>query len=1037
MDSSGIVNILSVDGKSFGTGFFVSPNGYILTCKHVLQKAGYRRTGETVVFKYADHAARHQARWIESSKDADLAVLCANTVPPSYIPMCDRDVSGGPAECYGFPNGSYMDMKAVVLVERFFDRENRIQLGKANTVTLGFSGGPVLYNGAAIGIVEGISKLDSYGRMSQAAFAISARSALKLFPQYISKEDLCIGYGENEKKCENYVATKDAATKALGLCEKCFAQKFSDDVKALYKTQNYRIHEVGNFFVTELQYGASKYFDAVFTLVKFGDTIKRDELFPLPFLVQSSGYDITQTVIVTNARLDEDCSEIIKAEKLAVKTREELLRGLFDFEPYRRDLFRRVHSEQLSTHYIEVYGTAGLPKDGDSGAFHKDSDEDDDDLYSEYEYSEEWYEEDELWEENEEIDVDEDQEHGGHNSNQTGGLLLKDYVAAFLESKHQALLILGDYGCGKTSFCYTYALELLNRFFQDRSACFPLLIKLRGYNKAVGIGQILTDYFVNDLGISNFNLGAFKLLLKNINTVLIFDGYDEVAKKVDFDIKYEVLKEICSLAESRTKVIVTCRPNYFQNASEFQEIFQNSHFQYEPGDKPLMEFIENSIADLNESQIDAYIDSYQNELTESNITKEELIQTIANTHDLSDLAKRPFLLYMIMCTLPKILKETKGKKTAKINSSKLYQVYTENWLRREDRKNKTLIKRADKELFCKELAFELYTSNAVSLSYRELPETIKRNFQHVDRAEDIDYFSHDIQSCSFLTSDRSGEFKFIHKSFMEYFVADRVVSKLVESFSKNGRIDKKGKEANKILEGPRLSMEICLFISDILSSMNRDLVGELAELFNYLSDTATANLLSILSKTGLNMSEYFLPHLLSAALPDHVDFGYAKFKDGVIKNLSFQDAQFYSASLEGITFINCDFRGAVFYKSALKNVKFYRCQFTCSKWRESKLSGCQFSNFYSEIRKGPEIWELTDYMKQSFGQCSFEKTSWRNSTINSCSFYKCALVDNYMDVMRICNSTFKFVDFSGTHIFGYSTFRNNKMYHVLGEPYEF
>ena len=57
MDSAGIVNILSPEGESFGTGFFVSPNGYILTCKHVLLKAGYRQNGETVNFKYADDAA--------------------------------------------------------------------------------------------------------------------------------------------------------------------------------------------------------------------------------------------------------------------------------------------------------------------------------------------------------------------------------------------------------------------------------------------------------------------------------------------------------------------------------------------------------------------------------------------------------------------------------------------------------------------------------------------------------------------------------------------------------------------------------------------------------------------------------------------------------------------------------------------------------------------------------------------------------------------------------------------------------------------
>ena len=1038
MDSAGIVNILSPEGESFGTGFFVSPNGYILTCKHVLLKAGYRQNGETVNFKYADDAAQYQARWIESGKEVDLAVLCADTVTSNYIPMCNQDASGGPAECYGFPNGSYMDMKASVLVERFFERENRIQLAKANTVTLGFSGGPVLYNGTAIGIVEGISRIDAYGRMSQAAFAISAKLVMKLFPQYVSKKELCIGYGENEKKCANYVSDKDAAAKALGLCEKCFAQKFFDDVKALYKAQNYRIHEADEFFVTELKYGTSTYFDAVFAFVKFGDTNKRDELYPLPHLVRSSWYNITRIVILTNAQLEKDCDEILKTERLTDKTKEELMRGLFDFEPYRKDLLQHVHSEQLSTHYIEVYSTTELPKDKEGDVFQEASDTD---AYGDDEYiyleDREPYEEYDIYEDDED-GLYEEPEYSEGDSRQNSGKkpLLRDCVAGFLESKHQALLILGDYGSGKTSFCYSYTLELLDRFLQDRSACLPLLIRLRGYNKAVGIGQILTDYFVNELGISNFNLRAFKLLLKNINAVLIFDGYDEVAKKVDFDIKYEVLQEICGLAENGTKVIVTCRPNYFQNASEFQEIFQNSHFQYEPGDKPLLQFVETSIADLNESQIDAYIDSYQKELAESNISKEELLETIANTHDLSDLVKRPFLLYMIVSTLPKILME----KGAKINASRLYQVYTENWLRREDRKNKTLIKRADKELFCKELAFELYASNAVALSYRELPATIKRHFRYVDRAEDIDYFSHDIQSCSFLTSDRSGEFKFIHKSFMEYFVADRVVSKLDKCLTKSGKISKKGEEVNKILAGTRLSMEICLFISDILSSWKWDLVHTVMDLFDYLNETAMANTVSILSKTDRNMAEFFFRHSFRAACPDHMDFSYAKFEGCVIKDKSFRDAQFYSASLRGTVFVNCDFQGAVFDKANLIEVRFYECQFVSSKWRESRLSGCEFSSFYwaekEDSKISAESWAWEDLLTSRFGPASFENSFWRASVMEACSFRDCSLVDNRMDRMKIVNSSFHYVDFSGTYIYGYSIFHDNQKYNVLGEPYE-
>lgn len=1044
MGPSGIVNILSRDEKSFGTGFFASPKGYILTCRHVLTQAGYRKIGQTIIFKYAEQTGLYEAKWIRSNDEADLAVLVANIEPAYYYPMCNQDVTGCNAECYGFPNMSQACVKATVLVEHFSDNENRIQLTKANTVTLGFSGGPLLYNGIAIGIVSSITKADIFGRMNEIAFAISSKLAMKLFPQNISKLELCVGYGENEKKCVNYVATMDAA-KALGLCERCFAQKYADDVKALYKAQNYSIHEIEDFFVAELKYGASTYYEAVFVLVKAGDTMKQEELYRFQHQVRdvTVRYNITRTVIVTNAQPDRDCSEFIKTENMMVKTKDELLRGLFDYEPYRKDLMQHVYSNQLSDHYIEVYGSAELPKDRDGGTFDQDSYGDDyegdcylfaekKELYKDYDFCEE------DWERN---DYDE-QEYGEGSLRKNYELYLKDYVNAFLESKHRALLILGDYGSGKTSFCYTYTLALLELFLQGKSTFLPLLIKLRGYNKAVGIGQLLTDYFVNDLGITNFSMGAFRLLLKNIDAVLIFDGYDEVAKKVDFDIKYEVLRDICSLAESRTKVIVTCRPNYFQNASEFQEIFKDSHFQYEPGDNPLLEFIENSIADLNEEQIDAYIDSYQSGLAESGISKEKLIHTIANTHDLSDLAKRPFLLYMIMSTLPNILKETKGKKDAKINASKLYQVYTENWLRREDRKNKTLIKRADKELFCKELAFELYISNSMALSYRELPNTIKRHFQHVDREEDIDYFSHDIQSCSFLTSDRSGEFKFIHKSFMEYFVACQVVSKLDECFSRRGRKVKKGKGADEVLNSTRLSMEVCLFISDILSSWKRDLVNEAVEFLDCFNDTAIANLLSILSKTGRNMAAFFMLHPIRTVSLDHVDYGNAEFAGGEIRGMSFRDAQFYSTSLRGTIFVDCNFQGASFYKSTLEDVKFYNCQFISSKWRESKLVGCEFNPAYPD-EYVEEYGHYADDQKSEVAFISqyepfcFETSIWYRTEIEGCSFSDCSMVDNSMNDMKICNSTFQYVDFSGIYIRGYFVCSNNQMHEVLGEPYEF
>lgn len=974
-----------------------------------------------VYYKHPDSAKISCAQWVASDDKADLAVLHMKRRCENYIPMCHNNATDISAECYGFPDNSSICVKSSVRVEHYYDHENHFQISNANAVTLGFSGGPVLYNGVAIGIIESITNKDQYGRMSEVAIAISAQPALKTLSQYIVAKEFCTGYGVKEKNCFNYVTTSDVCAKSQGLCETCYTQKYIDEIKALYKAQNYHIHEENGFFIAELHYGASRYYDAIFIIIKFGETLKKEDIYPIPIKLSSCRFKISQTIIVTNADLDSGCHEIMTANNCILERKEGLYQKLFNFEVYRSDLRSHVNSEQLSNHFIDVYGTHVFSGGRNIDISHNETEEvlDENGLFIDDYY------------------FDDDETYERHNQrNKLHGQLLKDYVSAFLESKHQALLILGDYGSGKTSFCYKYALDLLTLFIEQKSPYLPILIKLRSYNKAVGIAQILTDYFVNELGINIFNIGTLKLLLKNIHVVLIFDGYDEVAKKVDFDIKYDVLRDICDYAEKTTKIIITCRPNYFQNGTEFKEIFQGSHFQYEPGDKPLLEFIENTIAELDEKQIDAYLSSYHRELADRNISKKMLLQSITSTHDLSDLVKRPFLLYMIIKTLPQILSETKEKKVSKINASKLYKDYTNNWLIREERKNKTLIKREDKELFCKELAYKLYITNSTSLSYKEFPETIKLYFKNVEQKEDIDYFSHDIQSCSFLTSDRSGEFTFIHKSFMEYFVADRVVKKLKASIFADNAVAEKANMVNNILGNVELSMEICAFIRDILQEIERTIIDEITEIADWLNSTASANILSIISKTDLNMSNYLLKYTVLQHITHHLDFSYAYFDGGVIECLSFQDAHFYSAKINNTVFKNCNFQGAVFEKAVLENVKFCDCHFISSKWRKTKLVKCEFgtSLLFDDSCLDLYTEAYFENISLEIEQCNFKNSLWNNSTMKSCSFNNCIFEDNIMDWVVIHNCSFVDVDFSGIQFIG--DCKNNSTYDVLGAPYD-
>lgn len=710
------------------------------------------------------------------------------------------------------------------------------------------------------------------------------------------KPKQCLGYGGIQGKCTNY-----AISKKEDYCQKCYEKEFHDTILELYKAQNYYILSTEDgLFTVELKYGASKYVDIIIPIVKFEGEINILDIQNAKRLGMGR---LGQVTIITNIESTNDIKQYAKDSNIRIITKQELINSLFDLTNYLANLIKNAKTEQLDNHYIDVYGTKMWGETSEN-----DLENDDDEFSEEFEI------------------------------NSKNKMLLSKYVDKFLDSDYQALLILGDYGSGKTSFSYTYALRLLQNFIEMKSLYLPILVKLRSYYKAISINQLLTDYFVNELAINNFNIGSLNLLMRNLPIVFIFDGFDEVAKKVDYDIKHEVFKEICKFALDRTKIIVTCRPNYFQDESEFKRVFSDSHYPYEPGENTSIEFISNSIMDLDERQIKKYLHTFDEEMKKTGVTLKDILDTIAKTHDLRDLAKRPFLLYLIIKTLPSLISKYKKNKSVNMRAADLYAEYTDNWLSREDRKNKTLIKRSDKELFCKEFAFELYKNNATGLHYKEFPKVIKNHFRHLERIEDIDYFCHDIQSCSFLNTDGSGEFRFIHKSFMEYFVAETVVQKMSQ-LTINTESQKAIDIINNALGVNYMSMEICLFINDGVIPSATVWYKVMKDNFVFGNEIAKANCLSIIAKTGENIAEYLQ---LSSIRLSSVELSHANINGIKLQSISLSEASLYSVNIKDVTFYKCSFSGAIFGKCILHNIHFINCRMENCNWSETEITSCTF-----------------------------------------------------------------------------------------------
>jgi predicted NACHT family NTPase len=99
------------------------------------------------------------------------------------------------------------------------------------------------------------------------------------------------------------------------------------------------------------------------------------------------------------------------------------------------------------------------------------------------------------------------------------------------------LSILGEFGAGKTWFCCHYAYRQLERYLADPvHERLPILITLHGYVRQVEVGSLIRKLLDEQSVWLGGGLETFEELNRSGKFLLIFDGFDEMAVKVDYQI---------------------------------------------------------------------------------------------------------------------------------------------------------------------------------------------------------------------------------------------------------------------------------------------------------------------------------------------------------------------------------------------------------------------------------------------------------------------------------------------------------------------
>jgi len=345
------------------------------------------------------------------------------------------------------------------------------------------------------------------------------------------------------------------------------------------------------------------------------------------------------------------------------------------------------------------------------------------------------------------------------------------YIERWLDDPaKEHISILGEFGTGKTWFAFHYAWTALQRYrdAQKRGGerpRLPLVIPLRDYAKAVSVESLFSEFFFRKHEIPLPGYSAFEQLNRMGKLLLIFDGFDEMAAKVDRQQMINNFWELAKVVVPGAKVILTCRTEHFPEAKEGRALL-NAELQASiaalTGETPQFEVLE--LEKFNDDQIRQVL-SFQAEPVS--------VEQVMGNPQLLDLARRPVMTELILEALPDI---EAGKP---VDMSRVYLYAVRRKMERDIRAERTFTSLADKLYFLCELSWEMLSSDQMSLNYRLFPDRIRRLFGSVVREEkDLDHWHFDMMGQTMLIRNSDGDYTPAHRSLLEFFVAYKFAAEL-------------------------------------------------------------------------------------------------------------------------------------------------------------------------------------------------------------------------------------------------------------------
>jgi hypothetical protein len=506
-----------------------------------------------------------------------------------------------------------------------------------------------------------------------------------------------------------------------------------------------------------------------------------------------------------------------------------------------------------------------------------------------------------------------DQYREVHNS-------LDVYLDGWLKERGKShISILGEFGTGKTWFCRHYAYRQLSRYLDDPvNERLPLLITLRDFTKAMTAQQLINDALLEQykLPFVGSAYEIFREMNRRGKLLLILDGFDEMARQVDYQTVVDNFWELAKLVEDGSKVVLTSRTEYFRWSKESERVLAGEEFgrrtiQLKP---PRFEVL--YLEPFNKEQIQ---DVIIRRLGPGNgLTRAERILAMPN---LAEMARKPVLVELLLVATDDV------SASSILNVAQVYLFATNKLIFRNISTKRTFTKTADKLYFLCELAWEMIRNNELRIHYSAIPERIKAFFgDRIKDQHELDMWDFDLRGQTLLHRNAAGYYEFAHRSLAEYFVALKFAAELgcLSSIFAQTYRENDGKQCKLPMRKKNV-----LGLSDSFGSIK----------LSHRIMSTVRELLSGMMKTTFKRSLWKLVQETRTKPPEQI-----RYTGGNAATLllfggkSFANAKLSRSVLTGAYFVNADLQNTDLRGSCLREVNLTRCNLAGADLRHTDLS---------------------------------------------------------------------------------------------------